>query len=77
MHLFFYVIAFVLCFAAPPVGIILFLLTLLHETDTGEQSSLKSKRKKDDFINHMNNLKLSDPKMMDVAVPANLKLGLE
>ena len=33
--------------------------------------------KKDDFINHMNNLKLSDPKMMDVAVPANLKLGLE
>jgi hypothetical protein len=25
----------------------------------------------------MNNLKLSDPKMMDVAVPANLKLGLE
>ena len=33
--------------------------------------------KKDDFINHMNNLKLSDPKMMDVAVPANLKLGLK
>ena len=33
--------------------------------------------KKDDFISHMNNLKLSDPKMMDVAVPANLKLGLE
>ena len=33
--------------------------------------------KKDDFIHHMNNLKLSDPKMMDVAVPANLKLGLD
>ena len=33
--------------------------------------------KKDDFISHMNNLKLSDPKMMDVAVPTNLKLGLE
>jgi len=33
--------------------------------------------KKDDFISHMNNLKLTDPKMMDVAVPANLKLGLE
>jgi hypothetical protein len=33
--------------------------------------------KKDYFINHMNNLKLSDPKMMDVAVPANLKLGLD
>jgi len=33
--------------------------------------------KKDDFIDHMNNLKLSDPKMMDVAVPANLKLGLK
>lgn len=33
--------------------------------------------KKDDFINYMNNLKLPDPKMMDVAVPANLKLGLE
>jgi len=25
----------------------------------------------------MNDLKLSDPKIMDVAVPANLKLGLE
>ena len=31
---------------------------------------------KDDFIEHMNNLILADPKMMDVAVPANLKLGL-
>jgi sulfur dioxygenase len=31
---------------------------------------------KDDFIDHMNNLKLADPKMMDIAVPANLKLGL-
>jgi len=55
MHLFFYVIAFVLCFAAPPVGIILFLLTLLHETDTGEQSSLKSKRKKDELDALMRN----------------------
>lgn len=31
---------------------------------------------KDAFIDHMNNLKLANPKMMDVAVPANLKLGL-
>ena len=33
-------------------------------------------QEKNDFIHHMNNLKLADPKMMDVAVPANLKLGL-
>ena len=33
-------------------------------------------KEKNDFIHHMNNLKLVDPKMMDVAVPANLKLGL-
>ena len=33
-------------------------------------------KEKNDFIDHMNNLKLADPKMMDVAVPANLKLGL-
>ena len=33
-------------------------------------------KEKTDFINHMDNLKLADPKMMDVAVPANLKLGL-
>jgi sulfur dioxygenase len=33
-------------------------------------------KEKTDFIDHMNNLKLADPKMMDVAVPANLKLGL-
>ncbi len=32
----------------------------------------KSKR---DYIEIMNNLKLSDPKMMDVAVPANLSCG--
>jgi len=33
-------------------------------------------KEKNDFVDHMNNLKLADPKMMDVAVPANLKLGL-
>ena len=33
-------------------------------------------KEKTDFINHMDNLKLADPKMMDEAVPANLKFGL-
>lgn len=28
-----------------------------------------------DFVQHMNNLKLANPKMMDIAVPANLKCG--
>ena len=30
---------------------------------------------KEAFIHHMNNLKLADPKMMDIAVPANLACG--
>ncbi|HKS87484.1 MAG TPA: rhodanese-like domain-containing protein, partial [Pseudolabrys sp.] len=30
----------------------------------------------DDYVALMNNLKLSNPKMMDVAVPANMKVGL-
>jgi sulfur dioxygenase len=30
----------------------------------------------DDYVVLMNNLKLSNPKMMDVAVPANMKVGL-
>lgn len=30
---------------------------------------------KTDFIEHMNNLNLPDPKMMDIAVPANLMCG--
>lgn len=33
------------------------------------------KKTKEEFINLMNNLNLPDPKMMDVAVPANLKCG--
>jgi sulfur dioxygenase len=30
----------------------------------------------DEYVGLMNNLNLSDPKMMDVAVPANMKVGL-
>jgi len=30
----------------------------------------------DDYVEIMNNLKLANPKMMDVAVPANMKVGL-
>jgi sulfur dioxygenase len=30
----------------------------------------------EDFVDLMNNLKLPNPKMMDVAVPANMKIGL-
>jgi rhodanese-related sulfurtransferase len=30
----------------------------------------------DEYVELMNNLKLSNPKMMDVAVPANIKVGL-
>lgn len=30
----------------------------------------------DEYVNIMNNLKLSNPKMMDVAVPANMRVGL-
>ncbi|MBI2717880.1 MAG: MBL fold metallo-hydrolase [Rhizobiales bacterium] len=30
----------------------------------------------DDYVELMNNLKLPNPKMMDVAVPANMKIGL-
>src|ERR1700752_5170801 len=30
----------------------------------------------DEYVDLMNNLKLADPKMMDVAVPATLKVGL-
>jgi sulfur dioxygenase len=30
----------------------------------------------DEYVNLMNNLKLSNPKMMDVAVPANMHVGL-
>ena len=48
MHLFFYIIAFILCFVAPPVGIILFLLTWLHESDSGE-NGIKGKIKKDEL----------------------------
>ena len=47
------------------------------QRNNAEIKSIDDGSKKDDFISHMNNLKLSDPKIMDVAVPANLKLGLE
>src|ERR1700722_16126435 len=30
----------------------------------------------DEYVDLMNNLKLSNPKMMDVAVPANMRVGL-
>ena len=30
----------------------------------------------DEYVELMNNLKLANPKMMDVAVPANMKVGL-
>ena len=30
----------------------------------------------DEYVDLMNNLKLPNPKMMDVAVPANMKVGL-
>jgi len=30
----------------------------------------------DEYVDQMNNLKLSNPKMMDVAVPANMQVGL-
>ncbi|RWL79978.1 MAG: MBL fold metallo-hydrolase [Mesorhizobium sp.] len=30
----------------------------------------------DEYVNIMNNLKLANPKMMDVAVPANMRVGL-
>src|SRR5689334_17696591 len=33
-------------------------------------------RSADEYVALMNNLKLADPKMMDVAVPANMKVGL-
>ena len=33
-------------------------------------------RSVDDYVALMNNLKLANPKMMDVAVPANMKVGL-
>jgi hypothetical protein len=48
MHLFFYIIAFILCFVAPPAGAILFLLTWLHESDSGE-NGIKGKLKKDEL----------------------------
>lgn len=48
MHLFFYIIAFILCFVAPPVGAILLLLTWHHESDSGE-NSIKGKQKKDEL----------------------------
>jgi len=47
--------------------------TINEEKNNNPRLLLSNKK---DFIDHMNNLKLSDPKMMDVAVPANLKLGL-
>ena len=31
----------------------------------------------DEYVELMNNLKLANPKMMDVAVPANMKVGLQ
>lgn len=33
-------------------------------------------RSVDEYVDLMNSLKLSDPKMMDVAVPANMRIGL-
>ncbi|MEK9650445.1 MAG: MBL fold metallo-hydrolase [Gammaproteobacteria bacterium] len=47
--------------------------TILEERNHNPRVLIKNK---DAFIEHMNNLKLADPKMMDIAVPANLKLGL-
>lgn len=34
-------------------------------------------RSADEYADLMNNLKLSNPKMMDVAVPANMKIGMD
>ena len=31
----------------------------------------------EEYANIMNNLKLPDPKMMDIAVPGNLQLGID
>ena len=43
----------------------------------GEEKSYNPRLQlnKNEFIDHMNNLNLPDPKMMDVAVPANLSCG--
>lgn len=46
--------------------------TLREEKAHNPRLQLKSKV---DFIHHMNNLNLPNPKMMDVAVPANLRCG--
>ncbi|MDX8385212.1 MAG: MBL fold metallo-hydrolase [Gallionella sp.] len=45
--------------------------TLLEEKEHNPRLQLD----REDFIQHMNNLNLPDPKMMDIAVPANLICG--
>ena len=56
-----------------------------HDYNGKKHSTIGSERKNnprlqvnsvDQYVEIMNNLKLANPKMMDVAVPANLKLGL-
>ena len=48
--------------------------TILEETKFNPRLQVKSAN---EYIEIMNNLNLSDPKLMDVAVPSNLKLGID
>jgi sulfur dioxygenase len=48
--------------------------TILEEKKFNPRLQVKSKQA---YIEIMNNLKLPDPKMMDVAVPGNLSLGID
>ena len=46
----------------------------------GEEKKLNPRlqvKSVDEYVNIMNNLNLPDPKMMDIAVPGNLKLGID
>ena len=44
----------------------------IHETERNNNPRLQVKSK-EEYAEIMNNLNLSNPKMMDIAVPANLK----
>ncbi|HIE48713.1 MAG TPA: MBL fold metallo-hydrolase [Gammaproteobacteria bacterium] len=46
--------------------------TIEEEIQFSERLNLPSKKA---FVQHMNDLKIPNPKMMDIAVPANLKCG--
>ena len=48
-------------------------------TTIGEERAFNPRlraRSRDEYVEIMNNLRLPDPKMMDVAIPANVRIGL-